>query len=202
MRWRLLAALGLVASVIIIRLVVAQDCTGERCVQLPAVVNPGPTQTLTPTRTPLPQSLDTSTCINRGPAPAEGAQVWMTAYNLTPGAQALICSRLVFGAVPVGNALVRVLARYPDGNRPIDSGLTRADGVFALRFTAPAMQPHQLVVIEAEIEGNGRLYGATTQFLSQPVATVAPSRTPTRTQTLVPSDTPTGTATATLTVTP
>jgi hypothetical protein len=199
MRWRLLAAIGLVASVIIIDLVIAQDCTSERCVELPAVANPGPTQALTPTHTPLPQSPDTSFCLSHGPAPTEGAQVWMTAYNLASGAKALICSRLTLDGAPVSNALVRVLARYPDRNQAVDSGLTRVDGIFALRFTAGSVQPYQLVAIEAEIALNGRLYGATTQFLGQPAATAAPSLTPTRTRTPaappVPTDTPTSTPT-------
>jgi hypothetical protein len=197
MRWRLLAAIGLVASVIALSIVIAQDCTSEHCIDLPAVMNPGPTQVPTATRTPLPQSSDTALCLNRGPAPAEGAQVWMLAYNLAPGAKGLMCSRLTLNGAPVRSALVRIRIHYPDQDR-VDSGLTRIDGIFALPITVAPVRPYQLIAIEAEIEWEGRLHGAMNQFLSQPVPTAIPTRTmiptATSTETTLPTDTLTPTS--------
>lgn len=203
MRQRVLIAVMLLAA-LGIGIVAAQspDCESNSCDYLPAVSVNGPTAT--PTRTPLPPLPEHTICTTRGPAPAEGAQIWLTQYNLARGASAWVCVRVTRDGRPLPYALVRVLARYPDRVARIDQGLTKSDGVLALPLTVGAVAPHQLVAIEAEVEIETGMIGTMTQFLSQPTAT--PTRTPpTPTRTAIPTLTsvpPTDTPQPTSTPTP
>lgn len=173
------------------------SCADATCVRLPLIRATGPTATSGPLPT-IPPSHDD--CERAGPAYVEGFQAWLTDYNLAPGAQALVCARLITDGQLSAGALVHVYARYPDRERHVDSDATSWDGKVAIPLLLAAVAPGQLIPIRVEATLEGRSYVATTYVVSQPIP---PTLTPTvRPSLVVPTLSPTRTATPTATPSP
>lgn len=169
----------------------AQNCAGDQCIYL-ATVRLERRLPATPTNTPIPPGPNEDACVTSGPAMADGAQVWLMHYNLFPGESTFVCMRLSQGGNGIAGAIGRALARYPNHDQSLGSEQTRDGGTLAIPFTVEQIPAGMLIVIDAEIGWNDRLYGARTQFLSQPV----PTPTPTPTLTKTPAPTPTNTPSA------
>jgi len=198
-RLPLLAALAVVVSVLVAGLVArAQGCEAESCMYLPALQQgAGATiQAATPAWGPIPPILD-GPCTVHEPAPTEGAQAWLTSYNLGPGDEATLCVRLIVGGQVVEGATVFFVARYQDRDRTSDNpAKTDARGLAVLPIALAAGVPlGQLVIVDAVAVAGDRAWPARVEFLAGVIV-------PTATNTPTPSNTPTATNTATNTPVP
>lgn len=185
----------------------AQDCSGAQCVYLPAINGSnGPTPTERAFG-PIPPVLD-GPCTVHEPAPVEGGQAWLDAYNLAPGDTATLCVRLIEHGQVVPNALAAGTIHYPDRDISIDGRRGGENGVTVLPFAVGVVKPGQLIVIDAVAIGVLQDWPARIQFLSQaaPTITLVPTQVPTEAPTSTPTPslmpTPTSTPTSTSTPTP
>jgi len=207
-RLPLLAALAIVLGGLAAGLVArAQGCEpGRRCMYLPALQQgEGVTaQAATPVWGPIPPILD-GPCTVHEPAPVEGAQAWLTSYNLAPGEQAILCTRVIVGGQVVEGVSVFFVARYHDRDRTSDNpAKTDSRGLAVLPIAlADGVPLGQIVVVDVVAQAGDRAWPARVEFLAAvvvPTATYTP--TPSNTSTATNTATPTNTLTRTPTVTP
>ena len=142
------------------------DCATGHCAYLPLVVQSSPTPTPTATPTPIPTATPRpipppdGVCATNAPAPAEGAQAWMTVQNPARFSDTTLCVRLIVNGEVVSGATASGLAHYKTTNTALGPATTGADGVAQMTFSIGGASAGYTVVVDATVGG----YYAQTSF--------------------------------------
>jgi len=133
----------------------AVDCSASTCVYLP-IVRSEPTPTAIPTATPTEQpSIPTpdSPCDQNAPAPAEGAQAWMTVPSPARFSNTTVCARLIQNGQVVSGAPMSAVAHYKTKDTDLGGATSGADGVGHITFSIGGASAGFTVVVDVTIGG-------------------------------------------------
>lgn len=119
-----------------------------------------PVPTEPPINVPIPQGI----CADNAPAPAEGAQAWMTIREPTPGVVTTLCARLILAGQPVSNAVVTGKVRYPTADQTLTPAVTGADGVVAIPFLVSNFSLGMVIPVDVSVSYRGQTFRALTSF--------------------------------------
>lgn len=130
---------------------------------------PHPTATATqvpptPTNTPRPPPSPDAPCDQNAPAPAEGAQAWMTITDPPRFSMTTLCVRLILDGQVVPGAVVSGVAHYKTTNTALGPATSGADGVGHITFSIGGASHGFTVVVDAQAVYNGQTYTAQTSF--------------------------------------
>jgi hypothetical protein len=154
---------------------------------------PTPTDTPSPTATPLPENTPTNTsvpptatptdtpyppteppipppaapCNLNAPAPAEGAQAWMTVTDPPRFSMTTLCVRLILNGQVIPGATVSGVAHYKTTNTNLGPATSGADGVGHITFSIGGAAAGYTVVVDAKAVFGGQTYTAQTSFTPQ-----------------------------------
>jgi hypothetical protein len=128
----------------------------------PQPVPPAPQPT--PAPQPPPSSGITRTCAQNAPAPAEGAQAWMTVPEPGRRSDNTLCVRLVVNGQPVAGAGVEAEVNYKSTKATLDTATTGADGVAQLTFNIGGASSGYTVRVDVTVTVNGQTYTTNTSF--------------------------------------
>jgi hypothetical protein len=162
----LIALLALVSVVWFSVAQAAVDCSSGQCVYLP-IVQRAPEPTATPTATEQPSVQPTATtaptpqpsvpnpqapCDANAPAPANGAQAWMSVPNPPRFSTTSVCARLISGGQVVATTM-HATAHYKSTNTDLGNAATGADGVAHIAFNIGGATAGYTVVVDGTIGG-------------------------------------------------
>lgn len=156
LRFVLIAAIVtlLVAGVALASGPSAVDCAAS-CTYLPLIrAQQPPTATPTPIPTEQP-SIPTPQppCDQNAPAPAEGAQAWMTVQNPARFSNTSVCARLIQGGQVITGATMSATAHYKSKDTNLGATTSGADGVGHLTFNIGGASAGYTVVVDVAIGG-------------------------------------------------
>lgn len=151
------------------------DCTVEPCsMYVPLLAKPAeptatPTITPIPTATPKPTAQPTATtaptatlpplpapaapCDQNAPAPAEGAQAWMTITSPARFSNTTLCVRLIIGGQVVSGQTAHGVAHYKTTNTDLGTATTGNDGVAHMTFSIGGASSGFTVGVDADVSG-------------------------------------------------
>lgn len=208
MKKRLLIVAGALALALWAATSDAADCTVEQCIYVPDIQSSGGAQ-VTATGTQVQQQVIGPTplayngCERNQPAPAEGAQAWMSEPNPAPRTQTQLCVRLVVNGRFVLGFPVSVVIHGTTRDVAIwhaDESGGQQYGVaeFPLSSFDYDRAAGDLIPIDVAARYLDRTYLAQTGFVAASEITDTPTPTPTFTPTNTPTPTqPAPTATNT-----
>jgi hypothetical protein len=142
-----------------------EDCATQQCAYLPLMAKPFPTETPEPTNTPEPTATSEPTntpvvipppsgvCATNAPAPAAGAQAWMTITSPARYSDTTLCARLIVDGHVVSGATASGLAHYKSTNTALGPATTGADGVAHMTFSIGGATAGYTVVVDATVGG-------------------------------------------------
>jgi hypothetical protein len=161
--------LGLIAAIVTLLIAsaalasgsAAVDCSTGVCTYLPIVraeIPPtaAPTATATATATPTEQPsipAPEAPCDQNAPAPAEGAQAWMTVPNPSRFSFTTVCARRIQGGQVVTGAAMTAVAHYKSKDTDLGATTSGADGVGHLTFNIGGATVGYTVVVDVTIGG-------------------------------------------------
>ncbi|MDQ2995435.1 MAG: hypothetical protein M3R61_00035 [Chloroflexota bacterium] len=136
----------------------AADCAVQRCVYVPLIRSAiQPTAMPTPTLVPPTQQPGIPTpaapCDQNAPAPAEGAQAWMTVPNPARFSSTTVCARLIQNGQVVVGAPMAAVAHYKSKDTDLGSATAGADGVGRITFNIGGASAGYTVVVDVTIGG-------------------------------------------------
>lgn len=123
--------------------------------------SPGPSPSTPPVPTP------DGACAQNAPAPAEGAQAWMTVTNPATRSDTTLCVRLLRNGQVIAGAQASGVAYYKSTNTALGPATTGPDGVAAMTFSIGGASPGFTVRVDATVVYAGQTYTASTSFTPQ-----------------------------------
>ena len=106
-------------------------------------------------------------CAQGAPAPAEGAQAWMTVANPARRSDTTLCVRLIVNGQAVAGASVSGTAHYKTTETDLGPATTGADGVAQITFNIGGASSGFTVRVGATATSGGQTYTAQTSFTPQ-----------------------------------
>lgn len=131
----------------------------------PPTATPVPTNTPAPKATPTPVPTDTpvpptkepgaptpdAPCDQNAPAPANGAQAWMTVSSPARFSMTTLCVRLISNGQVVSGASASGVAHYKTTNTSLGPSTTGSDGVAHMTFSVGGASAGFTVVVDAAV---------------------------------------------------
>lgn len=194
MQRRFFIVAGALALILIVaqQLALAQNCTTQSCIYLPAqqmgAGQSAPTQDPTGTATAYAQTetpppivgtvpLGTNGCELAAPAPVEGAQAWVVSVPQGIFTRQQLCVRLVVQGRFFYNFTAHVVLHTRTQDWAFDT-TNGATGVGQLVLSAPDVLAGDTVQVDAAVPYLDRTYLAHTSYVAAFQPTITPTNTP------------------------